>query len=145
LLEDWGSTRALTFERIEPEIDEELEAAKRKFPVGSYFKTNYPDYDDFILPVTSVENRGGFGINIWSGKNPNTSIPCPIDRCTPFPLPTWRCCDADKPKKEGSYFVREPDDKRIKDVCFWNNEDWASKIFTISPNRRREWLDMGER
>lgn len=123
---------------LTPKIDHELESAKKKFPVGSYFKTDYPDYDDFILPVTSVENRGGLGVNIWSGKNGNTSIPCPVERCTPFPLPTWRCCETDKPKVEGLYLSRHKIGKHKHTCRFLNG------AFTCRADSNYEWLDEGE-
>jgi len=128
---------------LTPKIDHELESAKKKFPVGSYFKTDYPDYDDFILPVTSVENRGGLGVNIWSGKNGRTSIPCPVDRCTPFPLPVWRCCESDKPKKDGTQHVRDKGNHYIKGVYQYNLETktWNGMLIPS----RLEWLDEGER
>lgn len=127
---------------LTPKIDHELESAKKKFPVGSYFKTDYPDYDDFILPVTSVENRGGLGVNIWSGKNGNTSIPCPVERCTPFPLPTWRCCASDKPKKDGKYIGRRKNaPETYAGIEHFNNGSWDNLPWKECA---MEWLDEGE-
>lgn len=140
---DQSTSVRLCFRKVES-VDTELEDAKKKFPVGSYFKTDYPDYDDFILPVTSVENRGGFGINIWSGKNGNTSIPCPIELCTPFPLPRWRCCESDRPKKTKNCFLRFKESLTPSHLDVYLDQIKGWERLHKGQADLYEWLDEGE-
>jgi hypothetical protein len=141
LLEDWGSTRALTFERIEPEIDEELEAAKRKFPVGSTFKSSSfkSGKGSTIYTVKEVreENLADCVHELCIISDDDRGFL--VSECTPFPLPVWRCCYADKPKTEGRRPVRLKNDIYGCRVDSFQNGEWGFS------NARYEWLDEGER
>lgn len=132
-LEDFYSSSCFTFERIEP-VDEELESARKKFPVGSWFKTSAGG--STIHRVERVD---------WETDDCRGFL---VSDCTPFPLPTWRCCAEDKPKKDGQYVMRikghAPYKYRVRyyslGVKLWrfNHED-------VAIPEGYEWLDEGER
>jgi len=135
----------ITFERIEP-VDEELEAMKAKFPANSYFKINDSFSPIFKVAKSDIERDSRFPevINIptYDGNNFiwfNSRI------CTPFPLPTWRCCVSDKPKESGYYYLRSKDRKwqRLEyfssNESFARNEGWGELDIT-----NLKWLDEGE-
>lgn len=134
----------ITFERIEP-VDTELAKAKKKFPVGSYFKSNR--HGDTIFKVKEVIPFGGPGRIIVGADSDNSDIETfgfDVPDCTPFPLPVWRCCEADKPKisckravrrKGNSYAIRV-------DHFYTTCESWEST--SRNGEASHEWLDEGE-
>lgn len=68
--------------------------------------------------------------------------------CTPFPIPTWRCCESDKPKEEGEYPIRfKNNPKKYSKATFINNnwhDSWGAKIIMDIVSRGNvEWLDEG--
>ena len=130
----------LTFERIEPEIDVELERARKKFPVGSWFKLLNLD---MVQQVSDVIRRGADLLILCT--NGLTEF---VQNCTPFPLPTWRCCDSDKPKKEGTYHTRvkkgEAPVGKKKDAHYFLSVSEGWNVSADTNMSMREWLDEGE-
>lgn len=130
----------LCFRKVEP-VDTELESAKKKFPVGSWF--TYSNEPDTIYTVGHIERRDADNRVriIVKGKTFNLDA----ELCHPFPLPVWRCCESDKPKKDGEYAMRSKGSKRIFSAKYsiatasW---DWTSVI--DCPYSNYEWLDEGE-
>lgn len=131
----------ITFERIEP-VDEELEAMKAKFPANSYFKINDSFSPIFKVAKSDIERDSRFPevINIptYDGNNFiwfNSRI------CTPFPLPKWRCCDDERPKKDGRYFIKDMDGKLVGVANYSVNDGWYD-LPGIA--KYYGWLDEGE-
>lgn len=120
---------------LTPKIDHELESARKKFPVGSYYKTTSRMKNVFAM-VESVERC----------SETNNIIICTdavfvnAITCTTFPLPTWRCCESDKPKRDGSYLTREKGTKEWKTVRDFS----VVKGWQGNPYNPDEWLDEGE-
>lgn len=131
----------LCFRKLEP-VDAELESAKKLIGKWVIFKTR-----DVILKVKTIR------IDKWSNKIVfqaeyflNEPVDFYLEDFNPFPLPTWRCCASDKPKKSGEYAMRSKGSKKIFSgkysiaTAFW---DWTSVI--DCPYSDYEWLDEGER
>ena len=65
-----------------------------------------------------------------------------VDSCRIKTIPTWRCCESDKPKNRGGDFhIRDKEKPFLKTVARFDGAKWSGDIF-IS---RSEWLDEGER
>ena len=116
---------------LTPKIDHELEEAKKL--IGKWIKCKG---DNFAFEVEEVyrDKEDNF-IKVYN-KTLGTYF---VSETDPFPLPVWRCCEADKPKVDGIYFTRRKFDSRIKDIDSYNNGSW-----TIISKNKREWLDEGE-
>ena len=83
-------------------IDTELDEAKKRFPVGSWF--NHKDYRSTLFKVQAVRR-------IWGTINivPDSNHQFYATSCTPAALPHYpqgRCCLTDPPKKDGYYLVQ---------------------------------------
>ena len=120
---------------LTPKVDHELESARKKFPVGSWFY--YNGQEKTLFKVHEVRNSFG-NIVVRSFANSYTAR-----HCTPFPLPTWRCCESDKPKKDGKYLTRRKNTHEEKEVdvyCF--RLGWNCSQVRISDY---EWLDEGKK
>jgi hypothetical protein len=120
----------LTFERIEPEIDWELEQAKK-------LNGTWVTVSDIhgIFEVVEVERI--IASLVLTTKDGRSHL---IEYCTPFPLPVWRCCESDKPKVGQYYPVRKNksltyDLIRFDGSGFWDTDLLISKY---------EWLDEGD-
>lgn len=62
--------------------------------------------------------------------------------CTPFPIPRWRCCESDKPKKIGANYILRSKFNGDKLFCYFFVNSWETSSLT-SPSDY-EWLDEGE-
>jgi len=122
---------------LTPKIDKELEDAKKL--IGKWVKFNDRDV---VLRVRHIF-RDKFSNNILCfdaiGQY-QTLGEYYLKDFTPFPMPVWRCCEKDKPKKDGYYPIRRKDNHKDYDTGFYhahNNSRWddLSKDF--------EWLDEG--
>lgn len=125
---DYGACRHV----LTPKVDTELEQAKKRFPVGSTFK----DRGETVYCLKSYEYREDQKCWILIDTDYNMHS---VSNCTPFPLPVWRCCESDKPKKSGRYFARQKDTKACMGVVYFCNESWEGGT------HKTEWLDEGER
>lgn len=133
-VKDFMTAHELTFERIEPEIDAELEEAKKKFPVGSWFKPQgYPNFIIQVVEVERVKNR----IMIFIEHEQWEFY---LEDCQPFPLPRWRCCESDKPEKEAYYYLRSKNRDWQRLVEFNFKLEWCRLINASD----YEWLDEGQ-
>lgn len=141
-----GPPTAGTFLALTPKVDKELEEAKRKFPVGSYYTTTERMSGVFakVESVERVELRDENRVCVITSDICST-----VESCTPFPLPVWRCCVSDKPKKEGNYFLRSKNSNK-KTISFYQNNDiWVLNKGEISASlgwenhKNYEWLDEG--
>ena len=121
------------------EVDWELEEAKNKYKLGSYFQTRH---SDDILMVKEVYRGLDDGTIIIVSKCGS----CNLSDCTPFPLPVWRCCASDKPKKSGEYAMRSKGSKKIFSVKYSIATAFWDRTSVIDcPYSDFEWLDEGER
>jgi len=111
------------------DLDTELEEAKIKYKLGSYFKTIHSDDILMVKEVFRGLDDGTIFIQAKAGS-------CKLNDCTPFPLPVWRCCETDKPKKNGYYYTRDKRD---------NSKRYGFYNFNHYDNSNYEWLDEGER
>lgn len=126
----------LTFERIEP-VDEELEQAKKLIGTWVVFKTR-----NVILKVKTMRRDN------WSKKivfeaeyQTNEPVDFYLEDFNPFPLPTWRCCDDERPKKDGRYFIKDMDGKLVGVANYSVNDGWYD-LPGIA--KYYGWLDEGE-
>jgi len=117
----------LTFERIE-QVDEELEEAKKL--IGKWVTVN--DIHG-IFQIVEVERI--IASIIVTTRDGRSHL---VDSCRIKTLPVWRCCESDKPKKEGRYFIRQKDTKACMTVILFHNETWTQGTYKC------EWLDEGE-
>ena len=142
LLNDWDSTRALTFERIEPE-DPELEEAKKLTGKWVVFKDK-----DVILKVRSVlRDSYSKALTFEAISQTGNLAQFYLRDFNPFPLPVWRCCESDKPKKEKRYAVRCKHDRGRYNSADYENLKWLDRWGTefCGVESNYEWLDEGER
>lgn len=125
---------------LTPTVDTELEDNRKRFPVDSWVKQAGLTNTTILYKVREVTRE-----NVADGHFP-VVVHChdrsffPLD-CVPFPLPTWRCCESDKPKRGGKYFTRlkgTHEEKEVDVYCF--RLDWNCRSVEIS---NYEWLDDG--
>lgn len=126
---------------LTPKIDAELEEAKKL--IGKWVR--YKDRDiafkltDVVRDSYSKEILGVVLNSIDSEKYYFKDL-------TPFPLPTWRCCASDKPKKSGEYAMRSKGSKKIFSVKYSIATAFWDRTSVIDcPYSDYEWLDEGER
>lgn len=119
---------------LTPKIDHELESARKKFPVGSYY-TSSKRMKGVILTVDMVKRDTETNTVLLVTND----LADDVKHCTPFPLPVWRCCEADRPKKEGYYFLRNKTTKE-GDYVFFDRHYRKNMIW-----HNYEWLDEGEK
>lgn len=121
---------------LTPKIDAELEDAKSKYKLKSYFKTRHSDDILMVKEVYRGLDDGSIFIKAKAGS-------CKLNDCTPFPLPVWRCCAEDKhllqPRK--AYFVRS----KKKDVWLLDTYDPVRGWEEVNHENKYEWLDEGEK
>lgn len=117
------------------DLDTELEEAKIKYKLGSYFKTIHSDDILMVKKVFRGLDDGTIFIQAKAGS-------CELNDCTPFPLPVWRCCCFDRPKKTGSYIARVKSNKCYADTRFY---DVVTNSWELVGCKDYEWLDEGER
>lgn len=116
-------------------VDTELEEAKKKFPVGSWFTSD--GFDRQAYTVKAVERRYLNIITLVTYCGPHHF---PAVNCIPLSIPTWRCCESDKPKKYGHYYTRVKDCHEEKQAHLYNEFGWP-----FHGPEYAEWLDEGER
>lgn len=130
----------LTFERIE-QVDEELEQAKKRFSSGWFLW----DGRETVYKTEFIErDTKGHGLLMITSDAGNTYL---LSDCIPTTLPTWRCCESDKPKVEGTYYVRCKADK-VQYLFYYTIPAWRTvshKCMTQIWPHNYEWLDEGER
>lgn len=122
--EYYGSRHVLT-----PKVDKELEEAKKLIGTLVYLGSN----KKHLYQIDDVERDANNILIAWINES---WITCSI--CTPFPIPTWRCCENEKPKKDGDYFTRAVDTKGWMGTNYFKNGRWTKEC------RDEEWLDEGE-
>lgn len=121
---------------LTPKVDHELEEARKKFPVGSWFRVE--DRESTTYKVLVIERL--CASLIMTSDDGDSHL---VDSCTPFPIPTWRCCESDKPKTQGRYYTRRKRDHAERDFDEYCGENWeAINPEYISP-LDYEWLDEG--
>lgn len=112
---------------LTPKIDAELEEAKRL--IGKYFSHNNKNHIFIVKNVVRLHEN----IYISDGCEHDYIL----HNCTPFPIPVWRCCESDKPKKDGRYFTRDIDTKGWMKANNFKDGRWSGEY------ERDEWLDEG--
>jgi hypothetical protein len=141
IIEQMSSPLCDEYMVITPKVDHELESAKKKFPVGSWFMC--PSRDTHAVYKVSKVDRNSYLpdiILVHGGV-----YTCEVSLCTPFPLPTWRCCATDKPKKSGEYAMRSKGSKKIFSVKYSIATAFWDRTSVIDcPYSDFEWLDEGE-
>lgn len=126
----------LCFRKLEP-VDAELESAKKL--IGKWVR--YKDRDiafkltDVVRDSYSKEILGVVLNSIDSEKYYFKDL-------TPFPLPVWRCCESDKPKSLGKYYLRRKNGTEKIVTSIAPSGTWAIGYENASDY---EWLDEGER
>ena len=115
---------------LTPKVDHELEEAKRL--VGKYVKYKSGDPTLFLVDEVSRSYHGRL-IVFFKGSLGGVSY----EDCQPFFIPVWRCCESDKPKKDGKYFTRDIDTKGWMKTNDFKNGRWSGEY------ERDEWLDEG--
>ena len=122
---------------LTPKIDKELEEARKKFPVGSYVQHANYGSTKFLVVCVDRHPIDDHIIIITEGPMPNLDI----ERCTPFPIPIWRCCEKEKPKKDGEYFVSVKGDAKQKMIRKFTGRSWLWKAGDVGISIGYEWLD----
>ena len=133
-------TYFLTFERIEPEIDQELEQAKKRFASGWFLW----DGRETVLKVCNImRDTKGHGLLMITSDAGNTYL---LNDCIPTTIPTWRCCESDKPKTKGRlYATRLKGNHVVLDSAqFCECGTWGGWL-NLKYIANYEWLDEGER
>ena len=132
----------ITFERIEP-VDHELEEAKKKFPVGSWFYINMET--EVLYTVHSVRrSTTATGGDIWVDFIYDAVMNAErANICTPFPIPTWRCCESDKPEKSCSVITRHKLEHSFKKLGMDYVADKGWESIHLDREKDYEWLDEG--
>lgn len=128
---DYGARRHV----LTPKVDAELESAKKKFPVGSWVKHTKSD------GITNVTEVVRFGSVVTVG---NTNVKYLVGNVTPFPLPTWRCCETDKPEKSCSVITRHKLEHSFKKLGMDYVADKGWESIYSGREKDYEWLDEGE-
>lgn len=126
----------LCFRKVEP-VDHELEEAKKKFPDNSYFKYKASTAIYVVEKLYRDEYQNEPVIMI---RPKDGHVHHDIRHCTPFPLPTWRCFDSDKPERSGYYYLRSKD-RQYKKLAEYNP---AHNWYGLGKATDYEWLDEGE-
>lgn len=135
----------LCFRKIEPP-DHKLEEAKKKFPVGSYYRD--ADYGDTILKVRQVCRFGSPHRIVIKADSDDSDIEMfnfDVPDCTPFPIPVWRCCESDKPKKTKNCFMRSKKCLIPSHIDVYLNELGIWEKLSDRQANKYEWLDEGEK
>jgi hypothetical protein len=127
----------ITFERIEPEIDTELEEARKKY-IGKYVKSK--NRENFLYKIIEVRRCNVANVHSLIVLNSGIWDSFYETEVELVPIPVWRCCESDKPKVGRYYPVRKNksltyDLIRFDDSGFWDTDLLISKF---------EWLDEGE-
>lgn len=130
---DYGAHRHV----LTPKLDHELESAKKLIGKWVVFKDK-----DLILKVRDVvrdfysKELTFEALSQWG--NPGKYL---LRDFNPFPLPTWRCCESDKPKNLGKYYLRRKNgsDKIVTSIA--PSGTWAIGYEDASDY---EWLDEGD-
>lgn len=127
----------LPFETLK--IDDELEAARKRYPKGSWFKDSVGA--DVVYTVSDVIRR-----------NPDARIyvcyigyEVPLEICTPIWVSNERCCVDDPPKESGDYLVRgvrkyKIETSEYQQVASFENGKWGyaahhGDVWYSLPNR----------
>lgn len=118
---------------LTPKIDHELEEAKRL--VGKYVKYKSGDPTLFLVDEVSRSYHGRL-IVFFKGSPSSVSY----EDCQPFPIPTWRCCDHERPRKDGRYFFKDIDGKFLGVANYSVNDGWYD-LPGIA--KCHGWLDEG--
>lgn len=130
---DYGVCRHI----LTPKVDHELEEAKKL--IGKWVK--YKDRD-VILKVQSVlRDSYSKALTFEAFSQSGNLAQFYLHDFNTFPLPVWRCCESDKPKKEGTRYVRDKENHSIRGVFQYNlkTETWNGMLVLS----RLEWLDEG--
>ena len=133
---DYGARRHV----LTPKVDAELESAKKKFPVGSWVMC--PSRDTHAVYKVSKVDRNSYLpdiILVHGGV-----YTCEVSLCTPFPLPTWRCCETDKPEKSCSVITRHKLEHSFKKLGMDYVADKGWESIYSGREKDYEWLDEGE-
>lgn len=120
---------------LAPKIDQELEEAKKKFPVGSLFL--HKNYGGNAFEVQEVY-RADYNQRLLIKTQIYPDLY--VDYCTPFPVPTWRCCESDKPEKAGHYPTRLKKNHKFYFTAKLIDDRWDMPF----AGKGVEWLDEGE-
>ena len=114
--------------------DTELEEAKKKFPVGSWFTSD--GFDRQAHTVKAVERRYLNIITLVTYYGPHHF---PAVNCIPLSIPIWRCFDSDKPERSGYYYLRSKDRQYRKLAEYHPAHNW----YGLGKATDYEWLDEG--
>ena len=133
---DYGAFRYV----LTPKIDHELEEAKKLIGKWVVFKDK-----DVILKVRDVlRDSYSKALTFEAISQSGNLAQFYLRDFNNFPLPTWRCCEAEKPKKAGEYAMRSKGSKKIFSGKYSITKtlwDWTSVI--DCPYSDYEWLDEG--
>lgn len=137
---DYGARRHV----LTPKIDHELEDAKKL--IGKWVR--YRDRDiafkltDIAFKLTDVVRDSYSKEILGVVLNSIDSEKYYFKDLAPFPLPVWRCCMSDKPKKDGKYIGRRKNaPETYAGIEHFNNGSWDNLPWKECA---MEWLDEGE-
>lgn len=134
---DYGARRHV----LTPKVDAELEEAKKKFPDNSYFKYKASTAIYVVEKLYRDEYQNEPVIMI---RPKDGHVHHDIRHCTPFPIPVWRCCEADKPEKSCSVITRHKLEHSFKKLGMDYVADKGWESIYSGREKDYEWLDEGE-